>query len=188
MVVDNLLEARHHRIEGSIGPDLGGIEDQLLAPDEAGVLAQLDDLIKEAAEDREAQPLPDPGQRRVVWEGLVQVVAEILAVGEVERRLFDELSLRPYAFQHHHELQLEKHDRINTRPAPLRIAVLGPAANKREVELFLQAAVEVVLGHEGFQGGDNRTIKIASLGWTEHGGGLGESRLRLRGEGWEDAG
>jgi hypothetical protein len=54
------------RIEGGVGVDLGGVEVQLLAPDQPGLAALLDNRLEEAAEDGQAVALPDLCQARVV--------------------------------------------------------------------------------------------------------------------------
>ena len=63
---------------------LGGVEVQLPAPDQPRLLAQVDDLLEEALEDVDAEPLPDAGQAGVVGQLLVEGVAEVPAVGQVE--------------------------------------------------------------------------------------------------------
>jgi hypothetical protein len=70
-------------------------------------------------------------------------------------------------------MELEEHHRIRTWPAVLGIAVLHPVADKREIKLLLQMSVEVVLGDQRLEGGEDGTVEIAELGWAEHGGGLG---------------
>src|SRR5215211_6038897 len=51
----------------------------------------------------------------VIRQRLVQAVAQVPTVGEVEARRRDELSFRADAFEEHHQLQLEKDDRIDGR-------------------------------------------------------------------------
>ena len=50
----------------------------------------------------------------------------------------------------------------------------------KKIQRLLKVAIEVIHGNQRFQGGDDRTIKIAVLGWTEHGRGLGESQVLRR--------
>jgi hypothetical protein len=66
-------EARGDRIERRVRLDLGGVEVQLLAPDQPGLAALLDDRLEEAAEDGQAVAPPDPGQAGVVGQLLIQV-------------------------------------------------------------------------------------------------------------------
>ncbi len=61
------------RIEGGVSIDLGGVEVQLLAPDEACRLALLDDRLEEAAEDGQAVALADSGQAGVIGQRFIQV-------------------------------------------------------------------------------------------------------------------
>ena len=70
------IEAGDQGIDGGVGLDLGGVEEELLAPDEAGLLAQVDDLSEEAREELDAEPLADAGEAGVVGQGLVEGVAE----------------------------------------------------------------------------------------------------------------
>ena len=89
-----VIEARDERIEVGVGLDLGAIEVELAAPDQPGLLTQIDDLLEEALEDFNAESLPDAGQAGVVGQRLVQGVAEIPAVGQVERGRLDQASVR----------------------------------------------------------------------------------------------
>jgi hypothetical protein len=65
-------EARRDRVQGGVGLDLGGVEVQLLAPDQPGLAALLRDRLEEAAEYGQAIALPNPGQARVIGERLIQ--------------------------------------------------------------------------------------------------------------------
>ena len=65
------LEARTERGDGGVGLDLGRVEEELPAPDQAGLEAHVDDLLEEVLEDLHAQPLPDAGQAGVVRQILV---------------------------------------------------------------------------------------------------------------------
>jgi hypothetical protein len=51
-------EAWCDRLERGVGFDLGGVEVQLLAPDQAGLVALLDGRLDEAAKDGQAVALP----------------------------------------------------------------------------------------------------------------------------------
>ena len=63
-----VVEARDEGRDAGVGFDLGGVEVELPAPDEPGLLAQIDDLLEEALEDVDPQPLPDAGQAGVVGQ------------------------------------------------------------------------------------------------------------------------
>jgi hypothetical protein len=69
------------RVHGGIGLNPGGIEVELLAPDQSGGDALLHDAIKEATEDIEAVPFADAAQAGVIGQRLVQVVAEGVSAG-----------------------------------------------------------------------------------------------------------
>jgi hypothetical protein len=59
-------EAGLERSERRIGRDLGGVDVQLLPPDQSRRKARFDDRLEEAAEDVEAVALADAAQTRVV--------------------------------------------------------------------------------------------------------------------------
>ncbi len=79
VLIDHLLEARHERVEAGVGPDLGRVGEELLPPDETRLLAELDHILEEAAEDSQPIPLADLGQTGVVGQALAEVVAEVPA-------------------------------------------------------------------------------------------------------------
>ena len=60
----------------------------------------------------------------------------------------------------------------------LCIAVRDPVPDTREIEGGLEMAVEVILRDESFQGGEDGTIRIAGLGWTEHRGGTSVETMK----------
>jgi hypothetical protein len=53
--------ARPHRLERGVGLDLGGVEEQLLAPHEPRFGARLHDPLEEAAEHPKPEAFPDTG-------------------------------------------------------------------------------------------------------------------------------
>lgn len=67
------------RIHCGIGLDFGGIDVQLLAPDQACLLALLHNRFKEAAEDCNPIARADAGQTGVIRQGLVEIVPDIPA-------------------------------------------------------------------------------------------------------------
>ena len=69
-------EAGVQRIEGRVGLDFGGVDGQLLAPDESRGHALLEDRGEEATEDLQPIVLPDARPAGVVVQRLGQVVAE----------------------------------------------------------------------------------------------------------------
>lgn len=91
--------------------DLGRVDEELRAPDQARLLAQVDDLLDEAREDCNTQPLPDAGQTRVVGERLVEGIAQVPVVGQVQAGGPDELSLGADPLDEHDELELADDDR-----------------------------------------------------------------------------
>src|SRR5438094_765082 len=87
------VEPGHYTIQGRIRTHLGRVEEQLAPPEQSRLLAQLHDVLEEALEDRESQPLPDPRQAGVLGQRLIQAVTEIPAVAEVEAGGLDQAPL-----------------------------------------------------------------------------------------------
>ena len=108
---------------------------------------------------------------RLEWSGsvLVQGVAQVPAVGQVEAGRLDQLPLGADPLEEHDQLQLEEDDRVDARPAALGIELLDPLPDEAEVELRLQMAVEVVRGNEVLQRDGNGLVEAAGLGRAEHG-------------------
>jgi hypothetical protein len=131
-------------------------------------LAQVDDPLEKALEDLYPQPLPDAGEAGVVGEGLVEGVAEVPSVGQVEAGRFDQLALGADAFEEHDQLQLEEDDRIDGGAAPLGVVLPRPVADEAEVQLGFEVAVEVIGRDEGLERDGDRLIKATWLGRAEH--------------------
>jgi len=97
-------------------------------------------------------------------------------MGQVEAGKLDEFALGAgtlwVSLHQHHNLEFEEHDRIDAWPPGLGIAGCNPVPDKGQIQHLLQAAIEVILGNQCFQGGENGTIEIAGLDWTEHGEAL----------------
>jgi hypothetical protein len=83
----------------------------------------------------------------VVGQRLVQRVAQVPAVGEVERRRLHEPALRADALEERDALELEEDRGVDARPPGRRVAVAHRLPHEREVEPPLQVAVDVALGH-----------------------------------------
>ena len=86
-------EARHERVGVGVGSHPRRVEGQLSSPEQTCLLAQINDLLEEALRDANAEPLPDPGQAGVVRQLLVEGIAEVPAVGQVERSGLNQLAL-----------------------------------------------------------------------------------------------
>ena len=129
------VEARDEGRDAGVRLNLGGIEVQLPAPDQPRLLAQIDDLLEEALEDVDAEPLPDAGQAGVVGEFLIEGVAEVPAVGQVEAGGLDQLALGADPLEEHDQLELEEDDRVDARPAPLGVQLPRPVPDEAQVEL-----------------------------------------------------
>jgi hypothetical protein len=146
-----VIEAGDQRRDADVGLNLRRIEVELPAPDQAGVLTEVDDLLEEALEEVDAQPLPDAGQAGVVRQLFAEGVAEIPAVGQVETGRFDELALGADALEEHDELELEEDHRVDRGTAAFGIQVAYPLTNKGQIERRFEVAVEVVSRNEFLQ-------------------------------------
>ena len=113
------VEARDEGVDVSVRLDFGGVDVEPPVPDQARLLTAVDDLLEEALEDVDPKPLPNAGEAGVVGQVLVQRIAQILAVRQVQTRRRDELALGSNAFEEHHQLQLEEDDRVDGGSAPL---------------------------------------------------------------------
>ena len=125
------IEARDERVGIRIGPDPGGVEVELPTPDQARFLAEVDDLLEEALEDVDARALPDAGQAGVVGQRLIEGVAQIPAMGQVEAGGLDQLALGADPLEEHDQLQLEEDDRVDGGPTAVGVAarVSSPGRN-----------------------------------------------------------
>ena len=88
-----VLEAGDQRRNASVGFDFRGVEVELPAPNSAGLLTQIDDLLEEALKDIDPEALADAGQAGVIGQFLIKGVAEIPAMSQVETRGRDEVPL-----------------------------------------------------------------------------------------------
>lgn len=130
MAVHNVAEPRHEGIHGGVPGDPGRIGEDFLSPDKPRVLAEVDNPFEEVAEDREPEALADPGDARGVRQCLVKGVAEIPAAAEAVHRQRQEFSLRANAFEEHHQIELEDHNRIDGRTIPAGIGSPGDSRTK----------------------------------------------------------
>src|SRR5262249_13388539 len=106
-------EAGSEGVGGSVGGDLRGVEVELLAPDQTGPDALLDDRREEVAEALQSVALPDPAQTGVVRERLGQIVADIPAQAEAVGDDLQELTFGTQPFEEEDELQLEEDHRVD---------------------------------------------------------------------------
>ena len=108
---------------------------------------------------------------RLEWSGsvLVEGVAQVPAVGQVEAGRLDELALGADALEEHHQLQLEEDDRVDGGSATLGVELSCPLADEAQVELALPGGGRSCQGDEVLQRDSDRLVEAAGLGWTEHG-------------------
>src|SRR5207249_1235188 len=81
------------------------VEEEFLAPDEAGVDAQLHNMVEEAAEHGEAVALADAGEAGVVGQRLTEAVAEVPAEAESVGDGAHQLAFGPQPLEEQHQLQ-----------------------------------------------------------------------------------
>src|SRR5687767_6340517 len=110
----------------------------------------------------------DAGHAGVVGQSLIEGVAEIPAVGQIEASRRNELALRADAFKEHDELELEEDDWVDGRSTAVGVELPDPVSDEAQVERRLQMAIEVISGNEGFQCNGDGLIKAAGLGRAEH--------------------
>src|SRR6266700_5711646 len=142
---------RRERISGSIGPHLGGIDVDFFAPDQARLLALLDNGFKEATEDLNHIARAYLRQAGMIRQWFSQVIAEVPQDAESISRMPHEQSFGADILKEHHELQFEKHDGINRRAADHSIGLLHQFAHEREVERFFYVPIEMIVWHQLFQ-------------------------------------
>src|SRR3954462_3236058 len=80
------VEPGDHTVQSRIGAHLRRVEEQLPSPEQSRFLTQIHDVLEETLEDRQAQSLPDARQAGVLGQRLIQPIAEIPAVREVQAR------------------------------------------------------------------------------------------------------
>lgn len=141
-------KTRQHLVAVGVSLDQGSVGVQLLAPHQSFVLAPVNDLLKELAEDVDAVAVTNTSHRGVVGQGLVQVVAEIPAHTETVGANPLKLALRAHPFEEQNELELKEHDRVDRGPTACGIAIAHQVAHKAQIECALDVAVEVVCRHE----------------------------------------
>src|SRR5437773_1488474 len=125
-------------------------------------------MFEEALEDSKTESLANLGEAGMVRQGLVEAVADVPALGDVEGHGFHELALGAQPVKEEEELQLEKDNRINAVSSALSVLVGDPVADKAQIELCLEPAIEVVLRDELVKRGQHRPVKPAHFRWTQH--------------------
>src|SRR5206468_148851 len=103
-------------------------------PDEPCLLTQVHHVLEEALEDRQAVALTDAGQTRVVGQRLMQVIPQVPAQAQTVSSHPDQLPLGADVFEEHHQLELEKDDRVDRGTTPLFISRADQVPNEGQVE------------------------------------------------------
>ena len=168
VLLDPEVEARDQRIETGVGAHLRRIEDQFLAPDQSGCLTHIDDPFEEPVEDLHTQAIPDAAQAGMLGQRLIQVIAQIPAVRQIQASHLDQSPFRADPLEEHDELELEEDDRIDGRPTDGLIAAVGELAHEAEIQLSLQLPVKVITRDHGLQRDQDRTIETTLLQRTKH--------------------
>src|SRR6266852_8278994 len=99
-------------VGGSIGGYFRPVEIEFLAPDESCLLALLHNPLKEAAKHVHAVPSANACQTGMIWQGLVQIIANIPTDAEPVSSVPHELPFRTETLEKHDQLELEKYDGI----------------------------------------------------------------------------
>ena len=132
-------------------------------------MAERNDVFEEPLEERQAEALADARQARVLGQRFIQAIAQIPAVGEVQAGCLDQAALQTNPLEEHDELQLEEHDGVDRRPAARGVEIAHPLADKAQVQLSVEAAVEVISRDEVFERDRDGLIERAELWRTQHG-------------------
>jgi hypothetical protein len=72
------------------------------------------------------------------------------------------------ALEEHDELELEKEDRVDGRPAAALIAAARELAHGAEVQLGSQLPIEVIARHQGLERDHDRALATTRLQGTKH--------------------
>src|SRR5258708_28507364 len=134
-------------VQGRIRLHLGGIDIQLLPPDQSCLLTLLHNRLEKAEKDFNPIALTDTGQARMVRKWFTQVIANVPQNAESITRMAHQLPFGTNSLKEPDQLQLEEHDGINGGAATACIGLLHEIAYKREVEGALQVTIEVILRH-----------------------------------------
>ena len=119
----------------------------------------------------------------MVGKWLIQGVAKVPAVGQVEPGRLDQLALGADALEEHDQLELEEDDRVDTGAAALGVEVLDPFADEAQVELRIEVAVEVAPWNQVLQRDGDRCVEAAGFARTEHDAPLLSGWLRGKTDG-----
>jgi hypothetical protein len=85
-------------------------------------------------------------------------------MGQIEAGRFDKLPLGANALEEHHQLQLEKDDRVDAGAAAFGVQPPRPLSDEAQVERGLHVPVKVIPRDEGLKRNGNRFVKAAGLG------------------------
>jgi hypothetical protein len=128
---------------------------------------------------RTPRALSDAGQAGVIRECLIKGIAQVPAVGEVERGGLDQVALRADPLKEHQELELEKDHWVNAWPTTIGVQLPCPIPNEAQIELGLQVAIEVIGRDQLLERDGNRFIEATGLCGAEHSELRGEGRVAL---------
>ncbi|HLL50622.1 MAG TPA: hypothetical protein VK356_08145 [Thermomicrobiales bacterium] len=118
----------------------------------------------------------------MIGQLLVQGVAEVPAMSQVQAGCLDQLTLRANPFEEHDQLELEKDNMVDARSPSLGVALLHPVADETEIEFGLQVTVEVFSGNKVLQRDGDRLVEATRLfrGRAWRTPGLGETLMARR--------
>ena len=162
------IEARDERVQTGVGSHLRGIEEQFLSPDQSRRLTQGNDPLEKLVEDFHTQAIADAGQAGMLGQWLIEVVAEIPPVRQVQAGHLDQPSLRADALEEHDELKLEENHWVDGWSPGGLVAILSELAHEAQIQFGFQVPVEVTTRNQGLQRDQHRAIETASLPRTEH--------------------
>src|SRR6266700_2497337 len=161
MLLDGLSrlngKPRSERIQIGIGIHLSRIKVQLLAPHQLRLPTLFDDGLKEAPKHREAIAQADLTQGRMIRQRLIQIISHVPPHAQPIGHLTQEQAFRADVFEKHHQLELEKDQRINGWSPSRRVILANEIVDEREIQRLLQVPIKMILGNQLLQGnGDQR--------------------------------
>jgi hypothetical protein len=118
---------------GGVGLYVGGVEIELVPIHEAGLNAELHDMLKEAEERFHSVPAADLREAAVVGQGLIEVVAQVPAVSQIQVGRLHEVAFGDDSLEEGDEVELEEDYRVDGWPAHLLVAVAHELTNKGEI-------------------------------------------------------
>src|SRR5262245_13733270 len=99
----------------------------------------------------------------MLGQWLIQVVAQVPAMGQIQAGHLHQLPFGANALEEHDELELEEDHWIDGRPPGGLVVAADELAHEAEVQLGLKVPIEVITRNQGLERDQDRTIESAAL-------------------------